>query len=602
MLRRVTAAGDPIEELLRKLSDRASSDPDAECRSEVVRTFFDLPPSHGEFVKILVEERFHQGIKDKSQEVRHSWVKLAGTQIKDAEFPELTTLVQAAINDSDCGVQDEAMKILQRLLEQANSRALMAAKLGEVLGTSLGSPEHTKRAMEVLRMVTKPHQTSSISSASVKRHELWAQITMLFSHQQSGFSANLVEAAIKGTFDIFQSQDAFCSFFDDDKLPKPIDTALPILIESTLRLDAAASARSFAINVFGSLIGCVPGHGDSQPKYEKLLAPHYNSQIIMRLADIVIKDNDRNLKPAALGVLKLAYKAQDQYLPGFVQDSLSKIIKLALEDEDTTRREKAVSVVAELTEENTNDDYSDIVSPSVPQLLKIVLIEGNKDLGERVKRVLGFYNPVTEIAKLNNDVLVAIPPLVAETTTVVGKEIIIRLTERLSEDIAFRIACALTPMLKSTASFARGIVIELLLKLYVVYGVLKPKLIESAIPEIISLAFDDKDDVGEIRTTAIQLLVVLSSSAGQSEPSSGLKKVTLINLATRFMDLLQDEHLRPAVVALLSSISRDDTARETIVLRIASMAFGPENPDLVGYVELLVHLISDGAYYDLTVA
>ena len=41
-----------------------------------------------------------------------------------------------------------------------------------------------------------------------------------------------------------------------------------------------------------------------------------------------------------------------------------------------------------------------------------------------------------------------------------------------SEDIAFRIACALTPMLKSTASFARGIVIELLLKLYVVYGML----------------------------------------------------------------------------------------------------------------------------------
>lgn len=66
---------------------------------------------------------------------------------------------------------------------------------------------------------------------------------------------------------------------------------------------------------------------------------------------------------------------------------------------------------------------------------------------------------------------------------------------------------------------------------------------------------------------------------------------------------------------LLSLVSLDDTgknllptpiflvtqtmmflAREIISLKIASMAFSPDNPALVGYVELLARLISDGTY------
>lgn len=83
------------------------------------------------------------------------------------------------------------------------------------------------------------------------------------------------------------------------------------------------------------------------------------------------------------------------------------------------------------------------------------------------------------------------------------------------------------------------------------------------------------------------------------------------------MALLQVEHLRPSVVELLSLMSLDPTGeyarwflrsdtgglqrtfsvRQTILLRIASVAFatGPENLALVGHVELLTQLISDGA-------
>jgi hypothetical protein len=46
------------------------------------------------------------------------------------------------------------------------------------------------------------------------------------------------------------------------KLPEPIYNTLPRLIESALKLDATPSARSIAINVFASLIGCVPGRGE----------------------------------------------------------------------------------------------------------------------------------------------------------------------------------------------------------------------------------------------------------------------------------------------------------------------------------------------------
>jgi hypothetical protein len=83
-------------------------------------------------------------------------------------------------------------------------------------------------------------------------------------------------------------------------------------------------------------------------------------------------------------------------------------------------------------------------------------------------------------------------------------------------------------------------------------------------------------------------------------------------LATKFMGLLQVEHLRPSVVDLLSLMSQDApgkqffhvfasrshrtfSVRQTIALCISSMALGPENPAFAGYVELLTRFIWDGA-------
>ncbi|KAJ2935928.1 hypothetical protein H1R20_g1166, partial [Candolleomyces eurysporus] len=195
------------------------------------------------------------------------------------------------------------------------------------------------------------------------------------------------------------------------------------------------------------------------------------------------------------------------------------------------------------------------------------------------------------------------------TLTAAGKAIVVRLTGSLaiSDSTAATIVHALTPMLRNTSSLARATAIELLLKLYTKHCHSKLRLSESAIPEVISLAFDDKDDVGETRITAIQLLVALSSGPeplesvgkGKAEPSTAPTSSVLRRItphATKFMALLQVEHLRPSVVELLTLMSLDPTVRQTIMLRIASMAFGPETLVLEGHVELLSRLISDGAY------
>ncbi|RXW17402.1 hypothetical protein EST38_g8457 [Candolleomyces aberdarensis] len=193
------------------------------------------------------------------------------------------------------------------------------------------------------------------------------------------------------------------------------------------------------------------------------------------------------------------------------------------------------------------------------------------------------------------------------TLTAAGKAIVVRLVGNLaiSDGTASTIAHALTPVLRNTSSLACGAAIELLLKLYTKHRHLKLRLIESAIPDIVSLASDDKDNVGGIRISAIQFLVALSSGPaslesvgkGRAEPSAAPTSSVLGRIsphATKFMALLQVEDLRPSVVELLSLMLLDPTVRQTIMLRIASMAFGPETLALEGHVELLSRLISDG--------
>ncbi|RXW17694.1 hypothetical protein EST38_g8163 [Candolleomyces aberdarensis] len=467
-----------------------------------------------------------------------------------SETPDPTKLLDIAIKNSESDVRAEAMQALQRLLKDAaKSRASIAAKLGKALASCLAAPEYTDRALTVLETITAPPKPEDEEFQTLPK---------------------LIEAVIKEEKSnaAFETRDALYSLFQNAKLPdQRVDTILPKAIGLALILDAELkvrsakrNVRSAAINLFGRLVGCVPGRGDSQ--------------IIPRLAEIAIKDDDEDLRIIALRVFQLAYKATDEELASrfrdAIKESLSKIIETSLKDQGNSKfRANAVSAVHILTGENTNDHFSDIVSPSVPQLLRIVLVSGEKKIGSSVERILfDHFTVSTPETKLSRDVFIAIPSMVA-TISDAGKATVLRLAETLpiSDDSAATIARALTPMLRNTSSFARTTAIELLLKLYTTHRHSKPRFFESAMPEIISLAFDD-NDVGGTRITAIQLLVAVSSgtdakeSIGEQKPErwaatsrSVLEQIT--PLAAKCIALLQVEHLRPTVVELLSLMSLD---------------------------------------------
>ncbi|KAJ2915257.1 hypothetical protein MD484_g5180, partial [Candolleomyces efflorescens] len=115
-----TATDGLPDKVLQQLSSNAASDSDHDCRSEAINTFRNLlkvrdgerdqPPKGGccEYVETMVKEHFNEGIKDRSWKVRQSWIKLAGTQIENAESPALITLLNVAVRDGDSDMQAEA--------------------------------------------------------------------------------------------------------------------------------------------------------------------------------------------------------------------------------------------------------------------------------------------------------------------------------------------------------------------------------------------------------------------------------------------------------------------------------------------------------------
>ncbi|RXW12735.1 hypothetical protein EST38_g13119 [Candolleomyces aberdarensis] len=598
-----------LEQVLNKLSNTALSDSDDDYRFEAVKTFSSLTElddggqdrsyheKRHQFVDPMVKEHcFGAGAEDKTERVRRLWVKLA-TQIRDTT--KLTKIFDAAVKDSSSIVQSEGMGALQRLLIEAEFREPLAKGLGEVFVSSLRAPKHTDRAVTVLATVTAPPKPEK-TKGSEERHQLWVRMILLLSRNVE-FQAlpQLIETVIKEkTSDAaFESQNTLCSLFQNVELHDPIDNVLPKVIESALKLNVGPIVRLAAINLFGKIIGCVPDYGESQSRYEAFfLGCNSDSQIMSRLADIVIKDGDGDMRIAALQALKLAcplIRFRDANKVAFC-----KIIETLLKEQGNKKHHSnARSALDSLVR------FGDITSLSISQVLRAVLIDGGQDLQNSAGRTL--FDNFAAFA-------IAMSPTTA-TITVAGKAVVERLIERLPilDETATIVVQTLTPMLRSASLFARATAVELLLKLYTTHGHPNPGIFEPAILEIIALSLDEKDDVGEIRITAIQLLVALSSGPTSLESvgrQGGPKSCTAVNtsvleqitpLATKFMALLQIDRLRPCVVRLLSLMSLDPTARQTITLRIASVALDPENPAGVAHVELLSRLISDGRLHEM---
>lgn len=171
----------------------------------------------------------------------------------------------------------------------------------------------------------------------------------------------------------------------------------------------------------------------------------------------------------------------------------------------------------------------------------------------------------------------------------------------ISEDTAADLAVKLTQTLRSTSHLARATALEMLLSLYARHrksviisrsichdlsnspsGNSKPRLIESAIPEIVGLALDDKHN--DIWKPAFRLLVALSSPLGGEQrdnpctvaalegqvtggkaqidapgrrPYPNLVSKEVKSQMSKFMALLEHQDMRPLVIDLLSFLSVD---------------------------------------------
>ncbi|KAJ2923541.1 hypothetical protein H1R20_g13555, partial [Candolleomyces eurysporus] len=390
-----------LREALNKLSNHALLDSDDDYRFEAVKTFSNLTEPDGEWdhsihelVETMVNQHFGMGVVDKTEKVRRLWVRLAGPHIRNAEFPELTKLFDAAIKDSSLIVQSEGMSVLQQLLIHpgAEFRGTLAAKLGEALVSSLRTAEHTDRAVTVLTTVTAPPKPEK-TRGSEERHQLWVQIMLLLS-RNAEFQAlpKLIEMVIKeqDSGAAFGSQDMVCSLFQNVKQPDAIDNILPNVIESALKLNVKRNIRLAAISLFRSVIECVPSYGEwimalvltrgsnsiegeSQSRYEiSFLGCNSDSQIMCRLADTVIKDEDGDMRIAALQVLKVAFplsRFRDANKVAF-----SKIIEMLLKERGNDKHHSnARSALDSLVR------FGDIASLSISQVLRTVLMNGGQD-------------------------------------------------------------------------------------------------------------------------------------------------------------------------------------------------------------------------------
>ncbi|KAJ2921146.1 hypothetical protein H1R20_g15947, partial [Candolleomyces eurysporus] len=477
-----------LKEVLSKLASTTLSDSDDDYRFEAVKTFSSLRElddgnqdrSYHEvvhqFVDPMVKEHcFGVGIGDKTERVRRLWVKLA-TQIRG--ITRFTKIFDAAVKDSSSIVQAEGMASVQQLLTEAKFKGPLVGELAEALVSSLRAPEHTDRAVTVLTTVTAPQK------AEKTEVEFQALPT-------------LIETVIKEKMSdtAFESQDTFRFLFQNAELRDPIDNILPKAIESALEPNVGPIVRLAAINLFGKIIGCDPDHGESQSRYEAFfLGRNSDSQIISLLADIVIKDGDGDTRIAALQALKLAcplIRFREANKVAFCKIFETLLNEQAPKKHHSNARSALDSLV----------QFGDIASLSISQLLRAALIDGGQDLQSSAGRTLFDNFAALSIA------------ISSSTITVAGKAVVKRLIETLPvvDNTATIVVHTLTPILRSHSLFARATAVELLLKLYRRHGHPNPEIFEPAILEIIALALDEKDDFGEIRITAIQLLVALSS-------------------------------------------------------------------------------------------
>ncbi|KAJ2929990.1 hypothetical protein H1R20_g7117, partial [Candolleomyces eurysporus] len=522
-------------------------------------------------------------------------------QIENADSRQLQTLLDAATKDSQRSVRDEAAKALARIIRHANAemRHSITAKLGKLFGPLIAKPDSSGRAVSTLAMMI----TADCASKDYDKNfcHLWIEIILLLERTglcdlrelgpkiiETGLGKILTDAPLPSLDVLFPKEIG---------LPEAIETILPKALDQSQKM--RPDVRDAAVRLFTHLNGlrCSETCKWNQQTREGLVKNIDNERVISRLADMAVNGDDA--RHGALRVLKLAYAAEHLHqLQLTIKKSLQKVIVNALQDHASREsRTRAVEVILELTNEGGQFRYT-IGRPIISLLLKVVLVDGDKKLRKGVETIL-FENlsRPTQEQEVNKDVLIEIPALLPQVTSSSEESIALDLTKTLeiSSDTAVDIAGRLTQTLRSASHLARATALEMLLSLYTRHRVARPRLIESAIPEIVCLALDDKHNAlwGPAFRLLIALLTPPEALEAQGSGISALNRIK--NQMSRFMALLENQDMRPLVIDLLSLVSIDCKVRQVVSLGIASPVFASGNTKLsVGLLELLHRLICDG--------
>ncbi|KAJ3545862.1 hypothetical protein NMY22_g2274 [Coprinellus aureogranulatus] len=517
-------------------------------------------------------------------------------RIQDVGFPYAGKIFNLALKGDAGVVRDKATGLLVQLLKDDDCDT-MAADVAKRLAASIANTEDRQMAKLLLRRLTGPsayHGGQLDTDNITPWEEVWIQVVMPLGEDQHLPVADIILTEIQRAKHGEHSQSK--PRRQIEKLPKSTLSELPPHIYSSLKSDRLEDL------------------GQDSEAGSFLICSH-DEELVTQWSQIALKDADSRLRVATLNFLK-SLILTDRF-HNLIKSSLGKAVKNSIENQESTKVVKdAIEALHGLTKVYSHEyckRLKDIVSPSIPHLMRITMRAGwgHDEVREEAKVILlEDLTRFSEELQVTAEVLDSLPAMIPDLTED-GKVVALQLVESLhfTDETATSFAKGLTPLLTASySSFSRGVALSLLSKLHSKHISSNHRLVAcltSATQEITALALDERDEVSGARATAIQLLAALcrtrkdGTSKDSVPPQNPVTKLT--HLLDQFMNLLQNESLRPSVVELLSMMSADSEVRRRISLEIITLALGKEGKDirvLQGNAALLARLISDGRFED----
>ncbi|TEB18936.1 hypothetical protein FA13DRAFT_511283 [Coprinellus micaceus] len=183
-------------------------------------------------------------------------------------------------------------------------------------------------------------------------HETWARMVMLLGRHGFRGVPRIIAMTVRNVLDVEYLD--LESLLESVKLQDSVQNKLPRYLLSSLN-DEASVIRSQAVDLLMRLFNpcafnyCQPQHLECS----ELLARTHDMQLISRLADIAIKDDDSVLKKDALALLKSAF--HQTRFEDLVKSSLSELLEATFKNPDLIQfRSNAIAVLHDLTDPKIN--------------------------------------------------------------------------------------------------------------------------------------------------------------------------------------------------------------------------------------------------------